>query len=251
MRRSFVLAAGFAVLALSCSLGLAWAAHGGGINVLVGTEVSQAAQSTMPTSLWARLVGQWVGERVIPFNGSPTLDDCAKAKALYYVNAPFELKPRLPGTALHVNDRVAALSHVTVVNCLNKKTVFDQIISLESNPVSTSNEGDLEPVAAVTWESAVRQTFREHQLVFASLTRVIRVSAPFVFIDGGRKGLAVGQTLRIYASADGALRNPPVILTIVDVTGRQIQAQFDSTNPANKVEIGDLVEPYAAVAPPK
>ncbi|MBV8074571.1 MAG: hypothetical protein JO140_04000 [Candidatus Eremiobacteraeota bacterium] len=230
-------------------LALPAAARSGGVNVLVGTEVSATAQNTMPAALWSRLVAQWVGENVIPFNGSPTIDDCKRAKALYMVSAPFELKPRLPGTALHVNDRVQALTHVTVVNCLNKKTVYDQLISLESNPVSTANEGDLEPVAAVTWESSIRQTFRTHQLVFATFSRVIKVVPPFVYIDGGTKGLAIGQTLGIYAAADGVPRTPPVILTIVDVAGRQIEARYDTTNPKNKVEVGDLVEPYAAVAP--
>lgn len=217
------------------------------VNVLVGTEVSQAAQATMSTALWARLVAQWVGENVIPFRGKPTLEDCARNKALYMVSAPFELKPKLPGgTTLHVNDRIAALSHVTVTNCVTKQVVFDQIVPLESNPVSTANEGDLEPVAAVTWESSIRQSLRTHPIVFSSLARVSRVSPPFVFIEGAAKGLAVGQTLRIYAAADGTVRNPPVVLTIIDIFGRQvIQAQYDSTNPNNKVAVGDLVEPYA------
>ena len=240
--RSLLAASFVALLALP-------AAARTGVNVLVGADVSPMAQSTMPSGLWSRLVAQWVGENVIPASGSPTLDDCARAKALYMVNAPFELKPRLPGTALHVNDRVAGLTHVTVVNCLTKKTVYDQLISLESNPVSTANAGDLEPVAAVTWESSVKATLRAHPLVFATFSRVIKVAPPFVYIDGGTKGLAIGQTLRIYAGADGVPRNPAVVLTIVDVAGRQIEARYDATNPNNKVEVGDLVEPYAGVAP--
>lgn len=245
-------AARFVLLLLACAvLAVPATARNAPLNVLVGTEVSPAARATMSTSLWARLVAQWVGEHVIPFTGKPTLEDCARAKSLYVVSAPFELKPRLPGSALHVNDRVAAQTHVTVVNCITKQSVFDQLIPLESNPVSTSNEGDLEPVAEVTWESSIRGALRSHPIVFSSLARVTQISPPFAFIEGGARGLAIGQTMRIYAGSDGTLRSPPVILTIVDIVGRQIQAQYDSTNPANKVQVGDLVEPYAAVAPSK
>ncbi|MBV8150321.1 MAG: hypothetical protein JO101_04670, partial [Candidatus Eremiobacteraeota bacterium] len=192
---------------------------------------------------------QWVGEKVIPVTGNPTLVDCRAHKALYVVDAPFELKPRLPGSTLHVNDRVAAQTHVTVTNCLTSKVVFDQLIPLESNPVSTSNEGDLEPIPEVTWESSIHRAFRDHPIVFEALTRVVRVTPPFVFIEGKARGLAVGQTLRVFASSDGTLRNPPVIVTIVDFVGRQIEAQYDATNPKNKIAVGDLIEPYSAIAP--
>ena len=237
---------------LACAPAIpAAAARGGAFNVLVGTEVSSAARTTMTPALWTKLVDQWVGENVIPVSGAPTIDDCHAHRALYMVHAPFDLKPRLPGTALHVNDRVAAQTHTIVTNCITNKVVLDEIIPLESNPVSTSNEGDLEPVPEITWESSIRSSFHAHPIVFASLIRIVRVAPPFVFIEGLTRGLGVGQTLRVFASSDGTLRNPPVIVTIVDFVGRQIEAQYDTTNPKNKVAVGDLIEPYTAIVPSK
>lgn len=213
----------------------------GGFNVLIGTEVSRAAQDTMSPRLWSRLVAQWVGEKAVPFSGKPTLGDCAQAKALYMLYAPFELRPELPGGTMQINDRIAALTHVTVVNCVTKATIFDQIIGLSSNPISTANPAD-------TWKSTVAQTLRAHPIVFATLVHVVRVTPPFVTVAGSG-GIGLGQTLRVYAGADGMLRDPPVILTVTAVFGKEVEARYDTSDPHNKVHVGDLVEPYAAVAP--
>jgi hypothetical protein len=207
--------------------------------VLVGTDVSGAAQATMSPRLWARLVVQWVGQKPIPFSGKPTLYECAHAKALYMVYAPFELRPQLPGGSLQVRDRITALTHITVVNCLTKATTFDQIVGLTSNPTSTA--GDV-------WASSVAQTLRRHRIVFSALVHVVRVTPPFVMLSASG-GIGLGQTLRVYASRGGTRKNPPVILTVTAVFGREVEARYDARNPRNKVQIGDRVEPYAAMAP--
>ena len=216
------------------------AAARGNLHVLIGTDVSPQAQTTMSSYLWSRLVEQWVGEKAIPFDGRPTIDDCKRARALFMLYAPFDLRPKLPGGMLALNDRVAALTHVTIVNCRTNATIFDQIIGLASSPVTSTNPADV-------WESAIAQTLRTHPIAFTVLPRIERITPPFVLIAGG-KGLALGQTLRIYATADGTLREPPVILTVTAVYAKAVEARYDAADTRNKVEMGDLVEPYAAVA---
>lgn len=216
------------------------AAARGNLHVLIGTDVSPSAQATMNARLWSRLVAQWVGEKAIPFEGKPTIDDCKRARALFMLYAPFDLRPALPGAMLNVNDRVTALTHVTVVNCRTNATIFDQIIGLASNPVSSTNPAEM-------WESSIAQTLRAHPIAFSVFPRIERITPPFVLIQGG-KGLSLGQTLRIYAAADGTPRDPPVILTITALYPKTVEARYDANDPRNKVDVGDLVEPYAAVA---
>lgn len=211
------------------------------LRVLIGTDVSRAAQATMNPRLWARLVAEWAGHKAIPMNGKPTLEDCAKAKALYMVYAPFTLKPQLPGGSLPVRNRITALTHITVVNCISKITTFDQIIDLSSNPLSSSNTGDL-------WESSIVQTLRKHRIAFSTFFHVARVTPPFVMVSSSG-GLSFGETLRVYASDDGTRKNPPVILTVTAIFGKEVEAQYDARDPRNKIAVGDLVEPYAAIAP--
>ena len=220
-------------------LALPWTAHGN-LHVLVGTDVSPSAQATMTSHLWTQLIEQWVNEKAIPFDGKPTLDDCKRANALYMLYAPFDLKPKLPGGTANVTDRITALTHVTIVNCRTSATIFDQVIGLASNPLSSTNADQL-------LKSSVTQTLRTHPIVFSTFPRVERVTPPFVTIEGG-KGLALGQTLRIYAGADGTPREPPVVLTVTAVYKNSVEARYDAQDPHAKVQTGDLAEPYAGVA---
>lgn len=143
----------------------------GNLHVLVGTDVSQPAQTTMSRRLWSRLVAQWVNEKVTPFAGRPTLEDCERVRARFMLYAPFRLRPKLPSAMLNVNDRVTALTHVIVINCRTDVTIFDQVIGLASNPVSSTDPSEM-------WESAIAQTLRRHPITFAESRRVAPPSLP-------------------------------------------------------------------------
>jgi hypothetical protein len=217
------------------------AIHGGpNLKLLVATRVSDDAAPAMSLALWTKLVDDYVGNDIIPFKGAAaaTLDDCRTASADYMVDAPFDLRPRLPGIA-NTTGRVAAKSHIVVTNCITGTVILDQTIPFDSEPPTTP-EGDIETVPEISWGHAIPATFAKVPLVFARVAHVFNVRRPFAFVDIKDTGqVHVGDGLRDYASNHKARANP-IVLTVTQVFEKYVEVTFFGDEaPA----VGDLVEP--------
>src|SRR5579863_3891784 len=123
--RPALAAAALAAVLASAPAGAA--IHGGPLlRLLVATRISDDAAPTMSITLWTKLVDDYLGNDILPFKGAgtPTLDDCRSVSADYLVDAPFDLRPRLPGLA-NTTGRVAAKSHIVVTNCITGTVILD------------------------------------------------------------------------------------------------------------------------------
>ena len=217
------------------------------VRVLVGTSVGEAARSTMSPALWAKIVASYVNADTVPFEGEPTLDDCHKVKAAYMVSAPFDLRPRLPGM-VSSSGRVAARTRIVVTNCVTGEVAYDQAVTLDSDPPSTSNAGDFEAVPETSWSRVVPQELARYPVFFPRVSRIKSVQPPFAYIDTAGGLFAVGDALRAFASAD-AQRKTPILLTVTSVDGKYPQVVFSTVNGAPLPEIGDYVEPIPKPLP--
>ena len=239
-----------AALVAACGLttggGPAGAARHTPVKVLVGTSVSQAAQGTMAPGLWARLVRGYISADTIAFDGTPTVDDCRKAKAAYEVSAPFDLRPRLPG-ALNSDGRVGGITHLVVTNCGSGEVVYDKVIWLDSDPPSGADAGDFESVPEISWERAIPAELAKYPVFFKRLARVLAVRPPFAYIDDIEHVLAVGDVVRVYATANGKPRTQ-VLLTVTKLSEKADETIFQTTGGAPAPQVGDYVEPVPKAA---
>jgi hypothetical protein len=212
------------------------------VRVLVGTSVAKAARDTISTSLWARLIRDYVAAEVVPFDGTPTLDDCHHAKAAYMVDAPFRLRLRLPGL-VNSDGRMAAITHLVVTNCVTGQVAFDRVIPMDSDLPNAASAGDFEPVPEISWSQAVPRELGRYPLFFPRVARIRSVETPFAYLDlGGTKPLNVGDTLRAFASANGERRDP-VLLTVTNTDLKYVQVLFSATAGDAIPQAGDYVEP--------
>jgi hypothetical protein len=203
----------------------------------------------MATPLWAKLVSDFIGGDVVVFpSGLPTTDDCAKAKADYVVDAPFDLRPRLPGIP-YSSDRIPAQTHITVTNCLTGALLFDRTINIDSDPQANQPEGDLESVPEISWNKSVPAALRKYSLTFPRVAHVVRLDPPFAYVDIAEGSVRVGQGLRVFARADRTRLAQPIILTIASVDGKYAEVQFSMLPGAQRPGVGDLVEPIDDTAP--
>jgi hypothetical protein len=237
---------------LACAalvLPAAAAARRAPVRVLVGTPVAQAARDSMSSSLWARLVAAYVNADTIPFGGDPALDDCRAAKAAYMVDAPFELRPRLPGM-VNSTGRVAASTHLVVTNCVTGDVTYDQVILLDSEPPNADSDGDFESVPELSWEKVVPQELARYPVFFPRVARITSVQPPFAYVDmGGTSPLQVGDVLRAFAGPGGE-RRTPVFLTVTSTDTKYVQVLFANTSGDPVPEKGDYVEPVPKPKPP-
>jgi len=217
------------------------AIHGGPpLKVLVATRISDDAAPTMSMTLWTKLVYDYVGNDIIPFKGTgaPTLDDCRAASADYSVDAPFDLRPRLPGMP-NTTGRVAAKSRIVVTNCITGTVILDQTIPFDSEPPVTP-EGDIEAVPEISWGHAIPATLAKYPIIFERVAHIFNVRGPFALVDIKDTGqIHVGDGLRDFATNHKARPNP-IILTVTQVFEKYLQVTFaGGDTPA----VGDLVEP--------
>ena len=219
------------------------------VRVLVGTSVSQAARDSMSPTLWAKLVANYIGADDVAFDGTPTLDDCHTAHAAYMVDAPFELRPRLPGM-VNSAGRIAAVTRVVITNCVTGDLSFDFVIPLDSDPPSGANSGDFESVPEVSWSKVVPLELGRYPVFFPRVARVKSVDPPFAFIDlGGTVPLKVGDLLRAFANTNGEKRQP-ILLTVTSTDAKFIQVIFSTTGGDPAPQVGDYVEPILTAKPP-
>ena len=228
-----------------CALGFTASAAGARsapVRVLVGTTVSDAAHDSMSKALWAKLVANYVGAETVPFVGHPTLADCHAAKAAYMVDAPFELRPRLPGV-VNSEGRVAALAHVVVTNCVTTNVMFDRVILLDSDQPGDSSAGDFESVPEISWSKVVPAELGRYPLFFPHVARITSVRPPFAYIAlNGTPPLKIGEQLRAFANSNGDRRDP-VILTVTSSDARYLQVLFSNVGSDPVPQAGDYVEP--------
>jgi hypothetical protein len=244
LSRSRLRRAAWLFVALGCAAGTpsGASARSAPVRVLVGTSVSQAARDSMSPALWAKLVANYVNAQTIPFSGDPTLDDCHNAKAAYMLDAPFELRPRLPGM-VNSEGRVAALTHLVVTNCVTADIVFDQVILLDSDPPTGANAGDFESVPEISWAKVVPQELGRYPVFFPRVARIKSVRPPFAYIDlGGTAPLKINDVLRVFANPSGEKRIP-VLLTVTSTDTKYVQVIFSTTSGDPAPEPGDYVEP--------
>lgn len=251
LRQAPRVALAWVAVALS-ALGLTASAAGArsaAVRVLVATTVSDAAHDSMSRALWATLVENYVGAETVPFSGHPTLADCHAAKAAYMVDAPFELRPRLPGVA-NSEGRVAALTHVVVTNCVTTNIVFDRVILLDSDPPGSSSAGDFESVPEISWSKVVPAELGRYPLFFPHVARIASVRPPFAYIAlNGTPPLKIGDQLRAFANSNGDKRDP-VILTVTSSDARYMQVLFSNVGGDPVPQPGDYVEPMTATPSP-
>lgn len=219
------------------------------VRVLVGTMVSDPAHDSMSRALWAKLVTNYVGAETVPFSGHPTLADCHSAKAAYMVDAPFDLRPRLPGVA-NSEGRVAALTHVVVTNCVTTSVVFDRVILLDSDPPGASSAGDFESVPEISWSKVVPAELGRYPQFFPHVARIASVRPPFAYIElNGTPPLKIGEQLRAFANSSGDRRDP-VLLTVTSSDARYMQVLFSNIGGDPVPQSGDYVEPVNVTPSP-
>ena len=237
------LAAAFAsaCLVVAAAGGPAGAVHHTPVKVLVGTSVSAGAQGTMAAALWSQLVRAYVNADTVAFAGAPSVDDCRRAKATYAVSAPFELRPRLPGS-MNSDGRVAGMTHLVVTNCVSSDIVYDRVIWLDSDPPGSATAGDFESVPEISWSRAIPAELAKYPVFFRRLARVIQVTPPFAYIDDLEHVLAVGDAVRVYASANGKPR-AQVILTVTRVGEKRDETIYPTLDGNPAPQVGDFVEP--------
>jgi hypothetical protein len=247
-RRLHVTCAVATVVAVSVGMASTASARTASVRVLVGTSVSAAARDSMSPALWARLVANYVSAQVVPFNGTPTLDDCHRAKAAYMLEAAFDLRPRLPGM-VNSEGRVAARTRLIVTNCVTGHVAYDQVVFLDSDPPSTGDAGDFESVPEISWSKAVPQELARYPVFFPHVARIKSVSPPFAYIElAGTAPMKVGDVLTAFANANGE-RRAPVILTVTNTDAKLIQVLFSATGGDPVPEAGDYVEPMQSPPP--
>ncbi|MBC5811069.1 MAG: hypothetical protein GIW95_09525 [Candidatus Eremiobacteraeota bacterium] len=232
------------LVALLLACGAPASARQAPVRVLVGTQVSDSASASMPPQLWGKLVADYVNAQAIPFNGTPKLDDCHKAGADFMLDAPFELRPRLPGMP-NSSGRVAARTHLVITNCLTETVAQDVAINFDSDPAS-QNEGDFESSPQITWSRNVPAALAKHPVFFPRVSRVLSLNAPFATIDS-YEGAKIGDVLRIYADANRRKKGP-VYMTVSALNGKTLDVFFSqaaSPQPA----AGDFVEPAPKQTP--
>ncbi len=232
------------LIALAGAAGGARAAKGP-IRVLVWAVVAEPARYTMSPELWSKDIAAYVGGNAIAFAGpnDPTVADCRAAGADYAVVAPFALRPKLPGMA-NSGDRIAAQTHLVVVNCITGSTTLDRVVFLESDPPTHATEGDLDGVPEITWAHGLPGTLAKNAVVFERIARIVQITPPLALVDLRAGRVRVGDGLRDFAHADHSVRPSPIALTVTQIFDRYVEVMFSSTG--DRPATGDLVEPLTA-----
>jgi hypothetical protein len=243
------LRAAFLAAVLAWVPALPLAARTAPVKVLVSAQVSDTAHGTMSQTLWTKIVSDYASAHAIPFAGpSPTLDDCRKAGADFMVVAPFDLRPRLPGMP-NSSERVEAVSHLVITNCVTGSLVYDVIVPLESDPRAGQPEGDFDSVPDITWSKSVPAALAKYPLYFPRVSRIIQVTPPLALVDLHAE-VKPGDILRVYAGSD---RKPkgPIQLTVTQTDGKYAQVMFSTVNGGITPSVGDYVEPEINAKPPQ
>jgi hypothetical protein len=236
-----------AALAACASLGASAGARPAQVRVLVATSVSDAALSSMSPALWTKIVTAYVNAQAVPFAGQPTLDDCHHAHAAYMVSARFDLRPSLPGMS-GGSGRVAALSRVAVTNCVTGDLSVDETIPLESDPPGADQSGDFDAVPETSWSRVAPQELARYPIFFLRVSHVKSVQPPFAYIDTSGGTFAVGDVVRVFATANGGSR-VPILMTVTSTEGKYPQVVFSVVNGTPPPQTGDYVEPVAKARP--
>ncbi len=233
--RTALFAVGFA-LAAAAPLG----ARPAPVKVLVGTTVSDAALQTMPAALWSKMVTAWVNAESVSFAGLPTLDDCRRQTADFMVSAPFDLRPRLPGMP-NSSERIGAVTHLVVTNCVTGDVVYAQHIDLESDPPTNQPVGDFESVPEISWSKSVPAALAKYPVFFPRVARIVQVTPPLALVDFSGP-IKAGDTLIVYAASNHRAKGP-ITLTVTQPVGKYWEVLFSTVGGALQPAVGDFVEP--------
>lgn len=250
MRRLRSCFAAIAFVALVFGHALPGLAAGSALRVLVWAVVAEPARNTMSQALWTKDIDAYVGGNVIPFAGdaAPTLADCRAAGADYAIAAPFDLRPSLPGMA-NASGRVAARSHLVVMNCIGGTTALDQTIMFESDVPSVASDGDFDSVPEITWAHGVPAALAKVPLTFERIARVMQITSPLALIDIKAGSIHPGDALRDFAHADRSMRKTPIVMTVTQTFEKYLEVMFSSLG--DKPSVGDLVEPVPKATAPQ
>jgi len=215
------------------------------VKVLVGATVSDATRGTMSQALWMKMVIDWVNAAPLPFgDGLPDLADCRKAGADFLVTAPFDLRPRLPGMP-NSTGRVAARTHLVVLNCITDAIVYDQTIGFDSDPLNAPAGVESSPAAA--WSKSVPDALAKSPLFFSHVAHVIQVTPPTALVDF-RENVKSGELLRVYADSSRH-RKGPILLVVTQQLGKFTEVTFPTLSGAMFPAKGDYVEPAPKASP--
>lgn len=223
------------------------------VTLLLAARLSDGAGGDMTQALWQKLVGDYANvEKVVPFTGtgSPTIDECRAAGALYALTAVFE-PVSLADASGRDNDRKYATARLSMVNCLTGRMEQPLAIPLQSDKLSTSSTGDFEPSSDLTWTNSVRSALgHSPPLAFAGVARITRIDGPFVYITTTGVQFRVNQVLRVFADKNVHVR-PAVELVVNDLLdGRTIQTSYDEARKdILRPNVGDYVEAATLGAP--
>jgi hypothetical protein len=197
----------------------------------------------MSPSLWAKLIANYVNAEIVPFDGTPTIEDCHVAHAAYMLNAPFDLRPAVTPRD-NSQGRVSARTHIVVTNCITGKITNDEVVALDSDPPDPISAA-LEPLPEVLWWKAVPRQLARHPLRFPHVARIKSVQPPFAYIDlGDTPPMKVGDVLQTFANANGE-KQSPILLTVTNPDSTYIQTVFSTTPGSTIPQAGDYVEPVS------
>jgi hypothetical protein len=213
--------------------------------ILVRATVSDRARSVMPPDLWQRLVGAFAGSASRPLadDAEPGAAGCRTSGGDYLVDASFDLRDDLPGLA-NASDRFAGRVHVVILACDDARILTDRRLRLDGEPVPAVAAGTPESLEEA-WRGAVPAVLDDAGVAIGRIARVRRLEAggglAHVDFELGhmRTGTIVSDTHR----PDGAVRRPPLHLTVLAAGRTSADAIFGAPNPGDPVPAaGDIVE---------
>ncbi len=226
------------VLALGLLNGAPAGARQAPMTILIAAPVASNALTMMSPAAWIAIVTRYANTEHSIFTTlpHPTVDDCLAAKALYLLQAPFELNGDVT-TSVSEGGVINGHSHVTLVNCLTGAVVFEKTIPLASSrPPDT---GDLENPTNVSWDASAARELGRYPLPLATTARIKSIHDQVAIITTG-DGVTVPSAYRVFAHADGT-KAPPSILPVFNSNGTTVSAIVLTTQPPPHV--GDYVEP--------
>jgi hypothetical protein len=231
-----------AAAALTLAWGIPAEAKQSPVTVLLWAPVNPAASSTMAPAVWQAIVTRYVdAEKVLAAAHDPAIADCRAAKALYIVKAPFELSGADIARSVDQNGRLLGRTHVSAINCITTKSVFDGTIDLTS--AAPASSGDLENTTDVSWDSAAQAQLARHPLPLYTISRIVSIHEQYAYIDVPAYSLGNTAAFRVFAHANGDPAEP-AILPVIDLGTKLVSLLILGSQP--KPQVGDYVEPVAA-----